>query len=146
MKLGLRLRVWAGSLKLDTRLAEGVAPASSPELTLRARQLADDRSRRALSSALTNAVQAARRPDRTWAPRAAIAAPAVRDAAGPLESLARDLTTINDPCVRGVALVSYLLSDPVSPLYSRHSPVTLGELAARAQSALRTGGPPVRAA
>jgi hypothetical protein len=133
VKLGLRLRVWAGSLSLDTRLAEGVAPTNSPELALRARQLADDRSRQALSSALTAAVRAARRP-------------AVRDAAGPLESLARDLTTIDDPCVRGVALVSYLLTDPVSPLYSRHSPITAGEFAARARSALRDGGPPIRAA
>jgi hypothetical protein len=146
MKLGLRLRVWAGSLKLDTRLAEGVAPASSPELALRARQLAGDRSRRALSSALIDAVKAARGPDRPWARGTAIATPAVRDAAGPLESLARDLTTINDPCVRGVALVSYLLCDPVSPLYSKHSPITVGEFAARARSALRAGSSPLRPA
>jgi hypothetical protein len=78
---GLRLRVWAGSLRLDTRLAEGVAPTNSPELALRARQLADDRSRRALASALTGAVKAARLPDGPWSRTTAIAAPAVRDAA-----------------------------------------------------------------
>ena len=146
MKLWLRLRVWAGSLRLDTRLAEGVAPTNSPELALRARQLADDRSRRALSSALTGAVMAARLPDGPWSRRTTIPAPAVRDAAEPLQSLARDLTTIDHPCVRGVALVSYLVCDPVSPLYSSHSPVTVEEFARRARSALRADGTPIRAA
>jgi hypothetical protein len=146
VKLWLRLRVWAGSLRLDTRLAEGVAPTNSPELALRARQLADDRSRRALSSALTGAVKAARPPDGPWSRRTAIAAPAVRDAAEPLQSLARDLTTIDHPCVRGVALVSYLVCDPVSPLYSSHAPVTVEEFARRARSALRADGTPICAA
>jgi hypothetical protein len=137
--LGLRMRVWAGALRLDCRLAEGVSPANSPELALRARQLVGDRSRRALASALTAAVQAAWRPRGPWVPATPIAAPGVRDAAAGLESLARDLMTITDPPVRGVALVSFLVCDPISPLYDGQSPVTVSEIADRARSALTRG-------
>jgi len=134
--LGLRMRVWAGALRLDCRLAEGVSPANSPELALRARQLVDDRSRRALSDALTAAVRAAWRPRGPWAPATPIAARGVRDAATHLECLARDLMTVTDPPVRGMALVSFLVCDPISPLYNDQSPVTVSEIAERARSAL----------
>jgi hypothetical protein len=137
--LGLRMRVWAGALGLDCRLAEGVSPANSPELALRARQLVDVRSRRALSGALITAIQAAWRPRGPWVAATPIAAPGVRTATARLESLARELVTIGDPPVRGVALVSFLVCDPVSPLYNRQSPVTVAEIADRARSALRPG-------
>lgn len=134
--LGLRLRVWAGSLGLDARLAEGVAPSASPELSLRARQLASRRSRRALAEALTSAARTAERPEQRWMRTTALA-PTVRSAIGSLEALARDLVEVDDPGVRGVALASFLVCDPVSPLYSRHSPVSVRELADRARSGLR---------
>jgi hypothetical protein len=38
--------------------------------------------------------------------------------------------------VRGIALVSFLVCDPTSPLYNRHSPVTVRDIAQRARSAL----------
>ena len=137
--LGLRLRVWSGSLQLDRRLAEGVGPANSPELSLRARQLVGDRSRRALAEALTAAVRAAWRPPVPWASAAPIAARGVREAAAGLDALARELRTSGDPSVRGVALVSFLVCDPVSPLYNRDAPVSVAEIAARARSALSRG-------
>jgi hypothetical protein len=138
--LGLRLRVWAGSLRLDCQLAEGVRPTSSPELALRAQQLASARSRHQLASALAGAVDAASRPRRPWTPRPPIVATAVLQAAGPLERLAHDLRTVSDPRVHGIALVSFLVCDPTSPLYNRHSPVTVREIAQRARSAV---APPV---
>jgi hypothetical protein len=139
--LVLRTRVWASSLELDRRLAEGVGPANSPELTLRAKQLTSDRSRRTLSSALTAAVdeaaQAASRPPRLWTSKPPIAATEVLVAAGPLVSLARDLRTITGPHVRGIALVSFLLCDgTASPLYNPRSPATVRELAEWARAAL----------
>jgi hypothetical protein len=137
--LGLRMRVWSGSLQLDHRLAEGVAPANSPELALRAQQLVGERSRRALASALTGAVRAAWRPAGPWTAATPIAARGVRDAAACLVALARDLVSARDPSVRGVALVSFLVCDPVSPLYDDHSPVTVSEIADRARSALNPG-------
>jgi hypothetical protein len=137
--LGLRLRVWSGSLQLDRRLAEGVAPANSPELSLRARQLVGERSRRALAGSLTSAVLTAWRPPVPWAPAAPIAGRGVREAAPRLDALARDLTTSGEHAVRGVALVSFLVCDPGSPLYNRDSPVSVAEIADRARSALNRG-------
>jgi hypothetical protein len=65
--------------------------------------------------------------------------PGIRDAAGPLRALAGDLTSAGDPPVRGVALVSFLVCDPMSPLYNRHSRVTVAEIAGRARAALSPG-------
>jgi hypothetical protein len=136
--LGLRVRVWANSLQLDYRLAEGVRPTSSPELTLRAHQLASPHSRHQLSSALTAALEVASQPRRPWTTRAPIVAAAVLDAAGPLERLAHELRSLSYPPVRGVALASYLVCDPTSPLHNRHAPITVREIAQRARSALAT--------
>ena len=136
--MGLRMRVWAGALALDRRLAEGASPANSPELELRARQLLGARSRRALSGALTTAVDVARQPKR--GPGAVpLATTGIRDAAGLVRALAGDLTSISDPPVRGVALASFLVCDPMSPLYNRHSRVTVAEIAGRARAALSPG-------
>jgi hypothetical protein len=135
-KLGLRMRVWSGGLGLDCRLAEGASPANSPELALRAEQLVADRSRRALSRALIAAVDAVRRPRGPWGAAAPIAAPGVRAAEARLVLLARDLVTTGYPSVRAVALVSWLVCDPTSPLHNGQSPVTVSEIADRAQSAL----------
>jgi hypothetical protein len=134
--LGLRLRVWAGSLQLDCRLAEGVRSTSSPELTLRAQQLTSARSRHQLASALTAAVDAASRPRQPWKPTPPINPTGVLQAAEPVQRLADDLAKISDPPVRAVALVSFLVCDPTSPLYNRHSPVSVREIAQRASSAL----------
>jgi hypothetical protein len=123
-------------LWLDSQLAEGVPETKSPDLHLRARQLATDRSRRALATALTGAVDAAARPRGLWPSRAPLARAAVLEAAGPLVSLARDLRTVDEPRVRGLALASYLVTDAGSPIYNRRSPVTVRELATRARNAL----------
>jgi hypothetical protein len=128
--------VWAGALELDRRLAEGVWPSNSPELMLRARQLGNARARRRLSGALIEAAAAARRAPAPWTPRVPIAAPGVREATRALERLAQDLATIREPRIRGIALASYLVCDPGSPIYDRHAPVTVGEIAERARSAL----------
>jgi hypothetical protein len=132
--LGLRVRVWAGSLQLDCRLAEGVRSTSSPELMLRARQLASARSRHQLASALTAAVDAASCPRRPWKPAPPIDATGVLEAARPVQRLAEDLARIDDPPVRAVALVSFLVCDPTSPLYNRHSPIAVREIAQRARA------------
>ena len=98
--------------------------------------LVGDRSRRALSSALIAAVNAVRRPRGPWAAAVPIAAPGVRAAEARLVLLARDLVTTGRPSVRAVALVSWLVCDPASPLHNGQSPVTVSEIADRARSAL----------
>ena len=135
-QLGLRLRVWVTSLKLDRRLAEGALPGSSPELGLRAEQLNSARSRHALSSCLTAVVDASGCPPGPWTRAVPIAKPRVVEAAGPVVCLARDLRTLDDPPVRGVALASWLVCDGSSPLYDPESPVTVREVAQRARAAL----------
>ena len=132
----LRLRVWARSPDLDRRLAEGVWPTNSPELAMRAKQLCSARARRQLSGTLTAAVEEARRPRALHSARAPIVTPEVRRAAPHLEGLADDLVTIGEPRVRGIALASFLVCDPGSPLYNRRSPVSVRELAERARAAL----------
>lgn len=135
--LGLRVRVWAQALELDRRLAEGVTPTSSPELTLRAHQLASARSRRALASGLTRVVDAAARPRGPWTPTPPIVTTRVLEAAGPLVSLARDLRTIRNPPVRALATVSWLMCDgPTSPLYNHGSPLDVRHIARETRSAL----------
>jgi len=135
--MALRLRVWARSLEFDRRLAEGVRPGCSPELNLRARQLLTGRSRRSLAGALRSAVDAAARPPEPFGPQMPLSAMGVLEAAEPLGVLARDLVAAPDPPVRGVALASFLVCDPTSPLHNRHARVTVREIAERAHSALR---------
>jgi hypothetical protein len=141
--MGLRVRVWFLSLELDRRLAEGLDPTHSPELALRAQQLRSARSRRALARGLIATVEAAARPLSPWTAAVPVVATGVLEAAGTLRRLARDLTTVHDPSVRGIALVSFLMCDGRdSPLYNRRSPVTVWEIAHQARSALvplRTG-------
>ena len=132
----LRLRVWALSSDLDRRLAEGAWPTNSPELELRAKQLSSARARRQLSGTLTAAVEEARSPRAPWSARAPLVMTEVRRAASLLERLAEDLVTVGDPRVRGIALVSFLVCDPGSPMYNRRSPVTVREMAQRARAAL----------
>ncbi len=143
--LALRLRVWARALELDRLLAEGTRPGCSRELTLRARQLTSARSRDALSSCLTAAVDTAAHPWRRSGCAAPLAVDPVLEAAGPLILLARDLRTVGDPPVGGVALVSWLVCDGgSSPLYNQKSPVSVREIAERARAALtRDDGSPV---
>jgi hypothetical protein len=135
--VSLQLRVWAGSAELDRRLAEGVLPTRSPELALRARQLSAARSRQALAAALTGAIETAARPGGPRLSPNPLAAAGVREAAAPLASLAGDLVTVGEPRVRGLALASFLVCDPGSPLYDSASPVSVRELADRARTALQ---------
>jgi hypothetical protein len=126
------------SLELDRRLAEGVSPTNSHELSLRAHQLMRVRTRRALSGGLTDAVETAGRPRPLCTSAVPLVREGVLEAADALECLAHDLTTVADPSVRGVALASFLMCDgAASPLYNRRSPVTVLEIAQRARSALR---------
>ena len=136
----LRLRVWRSSLVLDRRLAEGAAPTSSPELELRARQLRGPRSRRALSEGLIGAVEAAANPPSLWLSRRPVDVSGVSQAARSLRALARDLVGLSEPSVRGIAMVSFLLCEPGSPLYDSRSAVTVQEMAQRARAAIRRPG------
>jgi len=58
----VRLRVWRRRTPLDRRLATGTDPDGSPELALRAAQLCEPGTRRAVAAMLTNILDAADEP------------------------------------------------------------------------------------
>lgn len=114
--LVLRARVLLKRHLLDGLLAAGADPSWGPELTLRAAQITDLHSRRALAGGLARAVCEAHVVPR-WSCTAPIDRPAVRGAAAELRALAASLTLDAPAAAQGVALASQLLRNPCSPLY-----------------------------
>ena len=112
----LRARVLLKRHMLDGLLAAGAAPSWGPELTLRAAQITDLHSRRALASGFARAVCEAYAVPR-WSCTASIDRPAVRGAAPELRALAASLTLEAPAAAQGVALATQLLQNPRSPLF-----------------------------
>jgi hypothetical protein len=106
-RLAARLR----ARTLDTLLASGASPDSSTALSLRARKLISQATRRQLARALHTTVREAARP------ALPICRCRVIDAQPVLEELADHLMTPGPVDSRGVAQVQLLLSDGSSPLY-----------------------------
>jgi hypothetical protein len=127
-----RLRTRLHRASYDEKLAFGASPASSPELLLRAGQLLDPAQREHLAAALQRVVLEAQNQ---WPPAAAdivpLRHPAIRECAPELTSIVRRMRDDGEPLgVRGVAMVSQLLHDGTSPLYSAGN----GDLKHRARS------------
>lgn len=112
-RLAARLR----ARTLDTLLASGASPDSSTALSLRARKLISQATRRQLARALHTTVREAARPARPLDPAVPICRCRVIDAQPVLEELADHLMTPGPVDSRGVAQVQLLLSDGSSPLY-----------------------------
>jgi hypothetical protein len=102
---------------LDRELAEGANPTTDPARGLRARQLSSRRCRRHLASGLRSLVKQACEPPRS---PAGVVVPInrrqVREASELLLMLAARLEEAEEPCPRAVALASFLVSDPNSPV------------------------------
>lgn len=136
--LALRVEVFCRRWSLDHRLALGERADHDPALALRAHQLTGDETRRSLARSLRRAARAARQP-LWWGSSAPLDRRAVVEA-GPLVSgLAQRLTAPAPVNVRGVALISELLTDGGSPLYEPGwtGEPTNGALANRLKSAGR---------
>jgi hypothetical protein len=116
----LRPRVFVFRGRLDRELASGVDPASRPALTVRAEQLLRPRYRRRLATSVERLIEEL---DAGAAYRLSAAVPFLRDevaeARGSLLSLAGALRDTQPVGPRGVAMVSKLITDPASPLYTR---------------------------
>jgi hypothetical protein len=130
--LMLRARVWIRQLELDAALAGGADPAQSEELELRAKQLADRKTRNKLATAISHRIGIAD------GQRAAIAAPnspfrpkQVQANRSLLVELAERLRGPRSVALRGMALTSLLLNDGRGPLTTESDPATL-ERAVRA--------------
>ena len=109
--LALRARVYASRRSLDDALADGASPLWTPELALRARQLVSRGSRQHLATSLERLVNEAQRS----VPPRAVVVPlprrAISEAQTSLISIATRLRDERPVYVRGVALLSRLLSD-----------------------------------
>jgi len=117
-RLGLRLRVRLHRARLDRQLSYGLGADSLEEGALRARQLADYRTRRRLACALRTLIADSELPA---VARLCAAVPVSQGAVLPwrqaLLGLAERLegTDPVDPC--GVARVMVLVTDGCSPIY-----------------------------
>lgn len=134
----LRVRVWAGAGALDRQLAEGAHPWRSPALALRASQLTDRDQQRRFAADLDWIVDQAR----TGRPDARLAVPLQRatiiSGADDLLALSAALRSPSRCSPRAAALVSYLLHDGCSPLYSDQADASPASVARVA----RAGFPP----
>ena len=115
--IALSLRVFVSRTRLDRELAEGANPTTDPARGARADQLVKPHSRRALASALRRLVSEARAPSRSpWVATVALDRREVLGASDLLLSLADRLEEVPRPCPRAVALASFLVCDPLSPV------------------------------
>jgi hypothetical protein len=113
----VRLSVLIHRLTLDRELAAGADPCSSPELALRAVQLATHRNRRRLATGLERLVSDAQTPGIL---SSAIRRPRVSVVRFQtvLEALGRRLRSEESLSLRGLAMLQRLLTDTGSPLYA----------------------------
>jgi hypothetical protein len=117
---------------LDTRLAAGEEPESSPLLAVRALHITGPRMRRQLARAWDELAARARRPQSPFDPRAPIARSQIDAAADEIQKVADVLRTDHPLSARGVALATALLTTPESPAFR----IGRGELAAAVGHAL----------
>jgi hypothetical protein len=129
-RLADRVRARAFGASLDGQLAAGRSPESSRPLAARAQDIVALRRRRSLARDWEHLLRVARRARAV--PRSAPsiqAAPIQSDriaAAGPaIGELVRRLTVPLPVTAQGVAMARVLLTDATSPVYRRHSPVSL---------------------
>jgi hypothetical protein len=136
---------------LDDKIAQGVETAGDERLTLRAAQLASRTQRDRLATALERTLRAATRPadslsasaGRRLSTRVPLRVREIRDCADDIDALARRLRDGNAIDAQGVALTLRLLTDGASPLYYRHSQVTLRHAVRSARLALEPVSPQV---
>ena len=133
----LKLRVWASSLELDYQLASGCPAWLSSELELRTLQLATARCRWALARDLERVVSQASEPEDPCSVAVPVRRSAILAATDALLELAAALTDPGCNNVRGIALASCLLRDPLSALYIV-TDESLDDAASAATAALRS--------
>ena len=132
--LALRLRVRLFHWELDERLARGVDPGISPELTARGAQLVSLRHRRRLAAAVERIVREAdASPHPSFSLILGTARDHVTEARTSLLFLAHLLRHAQPIGPRGVAIIDRLLTDGGSPLYVAG---VRGAVALRVQTAL----------
>jgi hypothetical protein len=150
-----RLRPWHRLMascqagRLDRELAEGASPEASAALAARATRLTSLGYRRDLAASLRRIVAAGepalvrsarvastKSPGAARLPRVPLRHARISRSARPLAELASRLAAPGPVPVRGVAMVTRLLSEGTGPLYREASRDDLGLIAERAAQAL----------
>jgi hypothetical protein len=116
----LRARVFRSRQALDEQLAQGVSPARTLALALRARQLVSTESRQRLARGLERLVEAAQRAPCLCPIPVPISRREIRDMRSTLLGLAAYLRTERPVYAQGMASLSLLLSNGCSPAYGPH--------------------------
>jgi hypothetical protein len=127
-QLGLRLRVAQHRTQLDTALAEDTDPGADPTLALRARQLADPSTLRAIAGALDSILDAAEEPQEAWSvggPRPPLQREAILAARDDLHVLAARLREGGGVSPQAAALAALLVWDSASPIYADRAGTTV---------------------
>jgi hypothetical protein len=140
-RLGLRLRVARHRTQLDTALAEDADPAADPALALRARQLAQPSTLRAIASALDNILDAVEEPPEAWSsggPRPPLQREAILAAQDELRTLAARLRETRSVSPQAAALAALLVWDSASPIYADRPGTTVEYWTAGILGALET--------
>ena len=148
-RVRLSTRLHRGAL--DELIARGVGTADDERLALRAAQLGSRTQRDRLATTVEHTLELAHRPAealresmiRRLSPRVPLRVGEIRDCADDIQALARRLRDGDPIDVQGVALTLRLLTDGASPLYWRHSPVTLRYAVRSARLALEPLSPQV---
>jgi len=135
--LKLRLKVYLTRGTLDRQIACGHPYLSTPGLALRARQLAEPRTRRQVARTLRKIVEFADRRTSGRALSAVVVEPtAVRRARHPILGLAERLESPAKLNPAGVARAQVLITDGLSPLFDRNCPRTATQAIYEVQDAL----------
>ena len=132
----LRCRVWLNRRALDRRLAEGVLPASSPELRCRADQLLSPRCRRSFATGIKRIIEAAEEPASSLTAAVPVRRQDILAARGDLIELSDLLRFEENLQDRGLAMVEAFLTSADSPLFHPAPEETLERTVRRIRAAL----------
>jgi hypothetical protein len=137
----LRMRVWFKGFELNAALAGGADPAQSPELTLRAQQLAARKKRNQLAKAINDLIEIADRHSRATlvTPYAPFRPKQIQANRSLLLELARQLRGYKPAALRGLALTALMIEDGRGPLTTDSDPATLERAVRAALAALDAG-------
>jgi hypothetical protein len=139
----LRARVWINQLELDAALSGGADPTQSEELALRAKQLAERKTRDNLASGISRLLEVADRRSRgaVAMPYAPFRTKQVQANRSLLRELELRLRGYKPVALQGLALTSLLLENGRGPLRTGSDPVTLVHAIRDALSALTAESP-----
>lgn len=135
--LKLRLKVYMTRSRLDRQISVEHRCEGSPEIRLRARQLADPRTQQGIARNLRRIIRYVdRRRSRGSISSVIIEPAAVWQGRQAILDLAEQLERGDPVRPRGVVLAQVLLTDAISPLSNPHSEQTVTEAAREVREAL----------